>query len=72
MREDFRRMFRNVNPAILIIICVLLVNNMLSSNQSIGQWFITELMTLPGIIVGLTFHEAAHGFVSYWLGDPDA
>lgn len=70
MREDFRRMFRNVNPAILIIICVLLVNNMLSSNQSIGQWFITELMTLPGIIIGLTFHEAAHGYVSYWLGDP--
>ena len=70
MRENFRRMFRNVNPAILIIICVLLINNMLSSNRNIGQWFITELMTLPGIIIGLTFHEAAHGYVSYWLGDP--
>ena len=56
MRENFRRMFRNVNPAILIIICVLLINNMLSSNRNIGQWFITELMTLPGIIIGLTFH----------------
>lgn len=70
MKENFRRMFRNVNPAILIIICVLLVNNMLSSTRDIGQWLIDQLMMLPGIIIGLTFHEAAHGFVSYWLGDP--
>ena len=70
MKENFRRMFRNVNPAILIIICVLLINNMLSSTRDIGQWLIDQLMMLPGIIIGLTFHEAAHGFVSYWLGDP--
>ncbi len=24
---------------------------------------------LPGIIIGLTFHEAAHAYVSHWLGD---
>lgn len=70
MRDNFKRMFRKVNPAILIIIAVLLVNKMLSSNQSIGEWLITQVLILPGIIVGLTFHEAAHGYVSYWLGDP--
>ena len=70
MKEKFRRMFRNVNPAILIIICVLLINKMLSSTGDIGQWFLDQLMMLPGIIIGLTFHEAAHGYVSYWLGDP--
>ena len=70
MKDSFKRMFRNVNPAILIIIAVLLVNKMLSSNQSLGEWLYTQLLLLPAIIIGLTFHEAAHGYVSYWLGDP--
>lgn len=70
MKEKFKGMFQNVNPALLIIILMLLINNMLSSTQSIGQWFIDQILMLPGIILGLTFHEAAHGYVSHWLGDP--
>ena len=70
MRDKFRRLFRNVNPAIIIIIVMLLANKMLSFNQSIGDWLYSQLLILPGIIIGLTFHEAAHGYVSYWLGDP--
>lgn len=70
MRDNFKRMFRNVNPAIVIIILVLLVNKMLNSNQSMGDWLYTQLLLLPGIIIGLTFHEAAHGYASHWLGDP--
>lgn len=31
---------------------------------------ITILLTLPGIIIGLTFHEYAHAFASDRLGDP--
>lgn len=31
---------------------------------------INKLLFLPGIIIGITFHEAAHGYVSHWLGDP--
>lgn len=70
MKEKFKGMFQNVNPALLIIILLLLINNMLSSTQSIGQWFIDQILMLPGIVIGLTFHEAAHGYVSHWLGDP--
>lgn len=70
MKENFKGIFRNTNPAILIVLLALLVNNMLSSNQSIGDWIKDQLIILPGIIIGLTFHEAAHGFVSHWLGDP--
>lgn len=70
MKDSFKRMFRNVNPAVLIIICVLLINNMLSTTRDLGEWLINQIMMLPGIVVGLTFHEAAHGYVSYWLGDP--
>ena len=65
-----RNLFKNVNPAILIIIALLIGNNMLTSNQSLGQWLYDQLLFLPAILVGLTFHEAAHGFASYWLGDP--
>ena len=69
MRDKFRRLFRNVNPAIVIIIVMLLANKMVSSSQSMGDWLYSQLLILPGIIIGLTFHEAAHGYVSYWLGD---
>ena len=65
-----RNLFRNTNPAILVIIALLLGNNLLSSNQSFGEWLYEQILFLPAIIVGLTFHEAAHGFASYWLGDP--
>ena len=55
MKDSFKRMFRKVNPAIVIIILILLVNKMLNSNQSIGDWLYTQLLLLPGIIIGLTF-----------------
>lgn len=70
MRNNFRGMFRNVNPAIVIIIIILIANRLLYSNQSPGEWLYSELLMLPGIIMGLTFHEAAHAFVSSRLGDP--
>lgn len=65
-----RNLFKNVNPAILIIIVLLLGNNMLTSNQSLGEWLFDQVLFLPAILIGLTFHEAAHGFASYLLGDP--
>lgn len=70
MKDKFNRLFRNINPAVLIIVGVLLVNNLISSNQTPSKWLMNQILLLPGIIVGLTFHEAAHGYVSYWLGDP--
>lgn len=30
------------------------------------------LLTVPAILVALTFHEVAHGYVAYKLGDPTA
>ena len=66
----FKRLLTRVNPAVLIIIGLMLANNMLTSNQSFGGWLYEQILFLPGILVGLTFHEAAHGYASYWLGDP--
>jgi len=34
------------------------------------QWLIETLIWLPAILIALTFHEFAHGFVADRLGDP--
>lgn len=34
------------------------------------NYLFTKILTLPGIIVGLSFHEFAHAWVSDKLGDP--
>lgn len=61
---------RNVNPFILLLLAVMLVESITSSRTSIWEWAYMKLMILPGIIIGLAFHEAAHAFASYKLGDP--
>lgn len=33
---------------------------------------ITLLLTVPTVLISLTFHEVAHGYVAYKLGDPTA
>ena len=60
MREKLQRLFRNVNPAMVVVILILLANNILNNNMTIGQWIYSKAIILPGIIIGLTFHEAAH------------
>lgn len=69
MKDSFKNMFKNLNPMILVI-GLLLIMNMINSNQSIGEWLFTQALFLPGIIIGLTCHEAAHAYASHWLGDP--
>ncbi|MDR1953177.1 MAG: site-2 protease family protein [Clostridiales Family XIII bacterium] len=32
-------------------------------------WLISELLILPGIVIGITVHEFAHAFAAYKLGD---
>ena len=42
------------------------------SGGSLRDILISLLMTLPAILIALTFHEAAHGFVAYKMGDRTA
>lgn len=70
MREKFSNFFRNVNPVILILLIIMAVESMMENHMSVGEWLYTKLLILPGIIIGLSFHEAAHALVSYKLGDP--
>lgn len=56
---------------LVIVIGAMVVLNLLEGRFSdpVG-FFMDELLLLPGIVIGLSFHEFAHGFVSYKLGDP--
>lgn len=36
---------------------------------ALGDWIYNTLVTIPGIIIGLSFHEYAHAMVAYRCGD---
>lgn len=59
-----------MNPFILMLLLIMLVESITTSHMSIWEWAYMKLLLLPGIIVGLSCHEAAHAFASYKLGDP--
>lgn len=45
------------------------INTLLGMN-SISDFIIGRLLIIPGILIGLSFHEFGHAFVSDRLGDP--
>ena len=51
------------NPLILIFIGILAWHSF-SGIQSVGDWFYSMILTLPGIIIGLSLHEFAHAKVA--------
>ncbi len=53
----------------MILLIIMAVESMMGNHMSV-EWLYTKLLILPGIIIGLSFHEAALALVSYQLGDP--
>lgn len=58
------------SPAFIIIIALVVLNFLDGEFSDPVGWLIDKLILLPGIVIGLSFHEFAHGIVSYKLGDP--
>ncbi|MDO4552802.1 MAG: site-2 protease family protein [Bacillota bacterium] len=59
------------NPMALILIAVMAFQALTSGQYSSPlDWLISNLMILPGIVIGLSFHEYAHAVVAYKCGDP--
>lgn len=56
------------NPLILIFFAILAFES-LTAGGSIGNWIYTRLLILPGIVIGVAFHEFAHAKVAHMLGD---
>lgn len=55
----------------MLIFALLIIMNLMETGfVNPGDWIMGKLILLPGILIGLSFHEFAHGAVSYALGDP--
>lgn len=63
-------MKRFMSPAAIIMLVIMFMTFSRSIISNPGEWLMGELMMLPGIIIGLCFHEYAHAIVAYKLGDP--
>lgn len=62
--------YKNIGPFGIIAVALIILNLVNGRFSDPMSWLISELYVLPGIVIGLTFHEFAHGIVSYKLGDP--
>ena len=68
--DKIKRGFQSMDPIFWVMIAILVVERLLAGNVNIFDAFIDKLLILPGIIIGVTLHEAGHAYSSYWLGDP--
>ena len=64
------RMNRKYVPYLIILGVMIVINLLDGQFQNFEAWIYKQLLMIPGIVIGLAFHEFAHGFVSYKLGDP--
>lgn len=67
--DDIKRMFRKMDPIFWIFIAILIVERLMSVG-SIVDWLYTKLLLIPGIVIGLSLHEAGHAYASHFFGDP--
>lgn len=68
MRERNKmRRYSNTATLAMLMVMIFLVNRGFSGN--ISDWFMRQLLILPGIIIGLSLHEFAHAAAANALGD---
>lgn len=62
---------RNPMLPIIMIFVLMAVNSLMRGGYANPMdWIMEKLMILPGILIGLSFHEFGHAYVSTKLGDP--
>lgn len=60
----------NIDPTFIIIIVVLAGMSITDGAFTDPKtWIMEKIIIIPAIFIGLTFHEFAHAFVAYKLGD---
>ena len=68
--EEFNLRRGNIDISFIIIIILLAGSSIREGLTSDPQgWILSKILIVPGIIIGLTFHEFAHAFVADRLGD---
>ncbi|MBQ1352796.1 MAG: site-2 protease family protein [Firmicutes bacterium] len=67
--RDLRR--SQVNIMLIVFLALMLLQSIRAGEFSDPKaWFLNTLMILPGVIVGVAFHEFGHALVASKLGDP--
>ena len=60
----------NIDITFIVIIVILAMSSLRNGGFSDPmQWLMDKLLLLPGIVIGLSFHEFGHAVVAYKLGD---
>ena len=54
------------------VFMLLMLFSSMRSYSGVGEWFYHTLLVIPGVIIGISFHEFAHGWAAYKMGDPTA
>ncbi len=57
--------------AIYILIAIMVITKIVEYTTNTGALF-SLLLSIPGVLIAITFHEFAHGYVAYKLGDNTA
>ena len=60
----------NIDISFIVIIVILAMSSLRSGGFSNPtEWLMDKILLLPGIVIGLSFHEFGHAAVAYKLGD---
>ena len=60
----------NIDISFIVIIVILAMSSLRSGGFSNPtEWLMDKILRLPGIVIGLSFHEFGHAAVAYKLGD---
>lgn len=63
-------MRRQINPVLFICLILMVFNSFRrGAFSSPMDWLMGTIMMIPGIVIGLSFHEFAHAWVACKLGD---
>ena len=59
----------NIDISFIVIIVILAGMSLRNGMSDPSEWVLDKVLIIPGVIIGLTFHEFAHAWVAYKLGD---
>ena len=59
------------NP-FFVVLLIMMGFSSLRQYSGVAEWMMHMALILPGVIIGLSFHEFAHAAMANALGDPTA
>ena len=71
MKNLFEKLLFTIktNPIFSVLILLLIIESVVKTDGNFMDWLYEKVMILPGIIIGISFHEFAHAYVADKLGD---